>query len=176
MRKSAFVYPWPSGYDDKKILWFMWAFMHQHLECWQRLIRLLWYPGGILKWNGWCFGPWFCTVRIYWARDNMVNEMNFVMNHALGAGLIGRPVDQQSSTLPLYHGRPQRDRQTDWQTDTDRQTDRQTGKVIVHITSVGSVDFQMNFGYETCPSCRIDCWTGHMTFSYWHHCLFIVVL
>ena len=32
--------------------------------------------------------------------------MNFVMNHAPGAGSIARPVDQQSSTLPLYHGRP----------------------------------------------------------------------
>ena len=43
-------------------------------------------------------------VRLYWAGDNLVNEMNFVMNHASGAGSIARPVDQQSSAMPLYHG------------------------------------------------------------------------
>ena len=31
------------------------------------------------------------------------NEMNFVMNHAPGAGSIARPVDQQSSALPLCY-------------------------------------------------------------------------
>ena len=34
------------------------------------------------------------------------DEMNFVMNHAPGAGSIARPVDQQSSALPLCYGRP----------------------------------------------------------------------
>ena len=29
----------------------------------------------------------------------LANEMNFVMNHAPGAGSIARPVDQQSSAL-----------------------------------------------------------------------------
>ena len=29
--------------------------------------------------------------------------MNFVINHASGAGSFARPVGQQSSTLPLYH-------------------------------------------------------------------------
>ena len=29
------------------------------------------------------------------------NEMNFIMNHAPGTGLIPRLVDQQSSMLPL---------------------------------------------------------------------------
>ena len=38
--------------------------------------------------------------RITWA-----DEMNFVVDHATGAGSITRPVDQQSSALPLYHGR-----------------------------------------------------------------------
>ena len=32
--------------------------------------------------------------------------MNFVMNYAPGAGSIPRPVDQQSSVLPLYYGCP----------------------------------------------------------------------
>ena len=45
--------------------------------------------------------------RLYWARD-LGNQMNFVMNHAPGAGSIAQPVDQQSSALPLYHGCPQR--------------------------------------------------------------------
>ena len=31
------------------------------------------------------------------------NEINFVMNHAPGAGSIARPVDQHSSALPLYN-------------------------------------------------------------------------
>ena len=31
-----------------------------------------------------------------------LNGMNFVMNHALGAGSIARPVDQQSSALACY--------------------------------------------------------------------------
>ena len=35
------------------------------------------------------------------------NEMNLVMNHAPGAGLIAPPVDQQSSALPLCYGHPQ---------------------------------------------------------------------
>ena len=34
------------------------------------------------------------------------NDINSVMNHAPGAGSIARPVDQRSSTLPLYHGCP----------------------------------------------------------------------
>ena len=34
------------------------------------------------------------------------NEMNFGMNHAPGAGLIARPVDLQSSVLPLCHDCP----------------------------------------------------------------------
>ena len=36
-------------------------------------------------------------ARLHWA-----NEMNIAMNHAPGAGSIARPVDQQSSALPLY--------------------------------------------------------------------------
>ena len=32
------------------------------------------------------------------------NEMNFIMNHAPGAGSLARPVGKQSSTLPLYLG------------------------------------------------------------------------
>ena len=31
------------------------------------------------------------------------SEMNFDMNHALGAGSIARPVDLQSSSLPLCY-------------------------------------------------------------------------
>ena len=34
------------------------------------------------------------------------DEVNNVMNHASGAGLIARTVDQQSSALPLYYGCP----------------------------------------------------------------------
>ena len=45
-------------------------------------------------------------VWLYWAGATWDIEMNFVMKHALGAGLIARPVDQQSRVLPLYHGCP----------------------------------------------------------------------
>ena len=43
-------------------------------------------------------GPW----------TNWANEMNIVMNHAPGAGSIARPVDQQSSALPLCYGCPEK--------------------------------------------------------------------
>ena len=33
-----------------------------------------------------------------------MNEMNFAMTHAPGARSIIRPVGQESSVLPLYHG------------------------------------------------------------------------
>ena len=36
---------------------------------------------------------------------NYANEMNFAMNHAPVAESLARPVDQQSSVLPLYHGK-----------------------------------------------------------------------
>ena len=34
------------------------------------------------------------------------NDMNFVMNHVQGAGLINQPVDLQPNTLPLCYGAP----------------------------------------------------------------------
>ena len=50
----------------------------------------------------------FCTVKaIAGPGTTWANELNFVLNHAPGAGSIARPVDQQSSALPLYHGGPQ---------------------------------------------------------------------
>ena len=52
----------------------------------------------------------FALLRLYWGRATWANEMNFVMNHAPGAGSIVRPVDQQSSVLPLYHGCPYKHR------------------------------------------------------------------
>ena len=39
-------------------------------------------------------------------RTTCASEMNFVMNIAPGAGPIAGHIDQQSSALPLYHGRP----------------------------------------------------------------------
>ena len=42
------------------------------------------------------------------------NEMNFVMNHDLGAGSIVLPVDQQSSALPLSYGCPGLTFKTGW--------------------------------------------------------------
>ena len=45
------------------------------------------------------FRPRFCTVIL---GTTWVNEMNFVMTHAPGAGSIARPVDQQPSTWIVY--------------------------------------------------------------------------
>ena len=51
-------------------------------------------------------------LRLYCVGDNLcetgpgttwANEMNLVVKHAPGAGLIARPVDQQSNALPLCH-------------------------------------------------------------------------
>ena len=77
--------------------------------------------------NDWHFRSRFCSVRLYWARDNLGNEMSgvlghnsavrlywardnlgyweelwyesFGMNHALGAGSIAQPVNLQSTTV-----------------------------------------------------------------------------
>ena len=38
--------------------------------------------------NEWCFRPLVCTVRLYWAGTTSANEMNFVLNHVLGAGSV----------------------------------------------------------------------------------------
>ena len=58
----------------------------------------------VVLWNI-SFMPRFCTARLYWAGTTWANEMNFVMNHASGAGLITRPVGQQSSgQLLCYEG------------------------------------------------------------------------
>ena len=38
--------------------------------------------------------------------DCYLDEVNFVMNHAPGAGLIAQPLDRQSSATLLYPGRP----------------------------------------------------------------------
>ena len=41
---------------------------------------------------------------LHWSGTTWANEMNFVMKHAPSAGLIGGPVDQQSSMLRLCYG------------------------------------------------------------------------
>ena len=52
--------------------------------------------------DDWCFKPQFCTGKIYWRGDRLVNEMNFDMNHAPGAGSIARPVTSSlaATTVP----------------------------------------------------------------------------
>ena len=58
--------------------------------------------------NDWCFRPQFCTVRLYWSGYNLGwwNEMNFIRSHASGGGSIARPIDLQSSALPLCYAPP----------------------------------------------------------------------
>ena len=60
----------------------------------------------ILAWvNQWCLMPEFCIVRLYWAGYNLGLWVEFCCDSCLGTGSIARPVDQQSSVLPLYYGR-----------------------------------------------------------------------
>ena len=35
------------------------------------------------------FRPRFCSVRLYWTRDNLANEMSFVMPHAPSVSFLG---------------------------------------------------------------------------------------
>ena len=58
---------------------------------------------GVMKWM-----VFYATILHLWgyARSATTWANEFVMNHALGAGLIIRPVDQQSTMLPLCYGRP----------------------------------------------------------------------
>ena len=44
------------------------------------------------------------TVKAILGWRTWANEINFIMNRAPDAGSIARPVGQQSSALPLYHG------------------------------------------------------------------------
>ena len=46
-----------------------------------------------MKGNEWCFRPRFCTVRLYWAGDNLGECNEFCYGPC-----------QQSSVLPLHHG------------------------------------------------------------------------
>ena len=53
------------------------------------------------------FRPRFCTCKAILGPGTIwANKMNFGIKNAPGAGSIDQPLDQQSSTLPLYHGRP----------------------------------------------------------------------
>ena len=47
-------------------------------------------------WNKkkWCFRPWFCTMGLYWIRDNLGKWNVFLsMNPTSSAGSLARPID-----------------------------------------------------------------------------------
>ena len=50
--------------------------------------------------------PRFCTAGLYRTKENLANEMNFVMNHAPVAGSLTRLVDQQSSATTVLRTTP----------------------------------------------------------------------
>ena len=62
-------------------------------------------------------------VRIHSAIGILYQPLaiNFVMNHAPGAGSIDRPIDQQYSALSLYHGPPVQSREV-FRTDPEFQS------------------------------------------------------
>ena len=59
---------------------------------WNKLIGVLGHDSALWAYTG--------------PETNWANDINFVMNHAPGAGSIARPVDQQSNALPLNHECP----------------------------------------------------------------------
>ena len=61
--------------------------------------------------NEWCFRPRFCTVRLYWTGDNLGWWDEFYDESYPWCKSIARPVDQQSSSLPLCYGCPPSTRQ-----------------------------------------------------------------
>ena len=57
--------------------------------------------------NEWCFGPWFCIIRLYCVMDRQPELIRWILlSHVLSPGSIAVPVDLQSSTLPLCYGCP----------------------------------------------------------------------
>ena len=48
-----------------------------------------------------CFRLRFCTARLCWARDNLGNEMSFVMNHAPGAGSFIQATTKEVTTSEI---------------------------------------------------------------------------
>ena len=55
----------------------------------------------ISKPNDWCFRPWFCTVWLYWARDNMGEWDEFLLWIIPLAQ--DRSLDLLTSSPALYH-------------------------------------------------------------------------
>ena len=76
------------------------------LNCWSTGQAIDPAPRACFIMNKWCFRPRFCTVKAIGllGLGQPANEMNFVLNYAPGRGSIDRPVGQQASALPLYHG------------------------------------------------------------------------
>ena len=105
------IYRIHSGDLDNPLYIHTWSCSHcrdkrhhsDKVNCCIRLCLQNKYP--LYKWL--VFKPRFCTVRLCWAGKTWANEMNFVMNHAPGAGSNAQPADQQSSALPLSYGCPQ---------------------------------------------------------------------
>ena len=60
---------------------------------------------GLERWNDWCFRPQFCTARLYLEGVNL-GKWDEVQYESCPWSRIDRPVKQQSSVLPLYHGCP----------------------------------------------------------------------
>ena len=59
-----------------------------------------------VTWNYGCFRPRCCTVRLYWAGDNLGKWDELWYNHAPGARSITWPVNLQSIMLPLCYECP----------------------------------------------------------------------
>ena len=80
-----------------------------------------------MKWNDWCFRLRFCTVRLYWAEDNLGwwDEFCYAL-YAHGAWSIARPVDHQSNALPVCYGRPLINK---WNTSTGR---NRRNSIVLH--------------------------------------------
>ena len=72
-------------------------------EPWFPFVRSRLCPRGNMKWNDWCFRPWFCSVRLCWARDNL-DEWDEFWYESCNWRRIDRstywPVVQRATTVP----------------------------------------------------------------------------
>ena len=91
--------------------------------------------------NEWWFRPLFCTAKAI-LRRGQHGLMRWILIWINGSGSIARPVDQQSSALPLHQDAPFTDRQeTDGLMDTqiEKEIDKQMSPVRYHCATAASI-------------------------------------
>ena len=57
-----------NGWHETLLIYYM---ATNALDWYKPVLHSNLYDNPSMKWNDRCFRPWFCTVRLYWAGDNM---------------------------------------------------------------------------------------------------------